>query len=393
MKNNAPLVAIVAGEASGDQHGAYLIREVKKIVPQVRFCGIAGPRMRAVGAEVLFDSSQLAVVGLVEVLSQFKEIYRTLQKMRRFLEEKRPDLLILVDYPEFNLRLAKTAKALGIKVLYYISPQIWAWRQHRVHQIRHLVDMMAVVLPFEAPFYKQAGVPVCFVGHPLRDEVKSPLSRDEAVAEFGFDPHRKTLGLLPGSRRSEIKRLLPVLLDAAEQIYLQEPEIQYLLPLATTLDEADLAPYLKRHRLPLKIIPNRSYDVMVACDAMVVASGTVTLEAALMGVPLVVIYKMKPLSYWIGRLLIRVNHIALCNIIAGEGIAPELIQQEASPEQIAKEALSLLRDQDRVRAMQQKFHTIKDKLSAGAQQTIAELTVAMLECEEDYSVEFLAAKR
>ncbi|ADE14391.1 lipid-A-disaccharide synthase [Nitrosococcus halophilus Nc 4] len=382
MENNTPLVAIVAGEASGDQHGAYLIREVKKMFPQVRFCGIAGPRMRAVGAEALFDSSQLAVVGLVEVLSHFKEIYRALQKMRRFLEEKRPDLLILVDYPEFNLRLAKTAKALGIKVLYYISPQIWAWRQHRVHRIRRLVDMMAVVLPFEVPFYEQAGVPVCFVGHPLRDEVKSPFSRDEAVTEFGFDPHRKTLGLLPGSRRSEIKRLLPILLDAAEQIYLQEPDIQYLLPLAMTLEEADLAPYLKGRRLPLKIIPNRSYDVMAACDAMVVASGTVTLEAALMGVPLVVIYKMKPLSYWIGRLLIRVNHIALCNIIAGEGIAPELIQQEASPEQIAREALSLLEDQDRVRAMQQKFRTIKDKLGAGAQQTIAELTVAMLRGEE-----------
>lgn len=382
MDDNPLLVAIVAGEASGDQHAAYLIREVKKISPQVRFCGIAGPRMRAVGAEALFDSSKLAVVGLVEVLSHFKEIYSALQKMRRFLKEQRPDLLILVDYPEFNLRLAKMAKALGIKVLYYISPQVWAWRRHRVYQIRRLVDMMAVVLPFEVPFYEQAGVPVCFVGHPLQEEVKSHFSRDQAITEFGFDPRCKTVGLLPGSRRSEIKRLLPILLEAGEQIYSEEPGVQFLLPLAATLEETDLAPYLKGCRLPLKIIPNRPYDVMAACDVMVAASGTVTLEAALMGVPLVVIYKIKPLSYWIGRLLIRVNHIALCNIIAGEGVAPELIQKEASPQQIAEEALRLLRDQAQARVMQQKFRTIKDKLGAGAQHTIAELTVAMLEGEE-----------
>jgi lipid-A-disaccharide synthase len=374
-------VAIVAGEASGDQHGAYLIREVNKLAPDVRFCGIAGPQMRAAGVEVLFDSSQLAVMGLVEIISHFKDIYRALQKMRRFLKEERPDLLILVDYPEFNLRLAKTAKALGIKVLYYISPQVWAWRQWRVHKIGQSVDMMAVILPFEVPFYEQAGVPARFVGHPLQHEVKSKFSRDRALTEFGFDPCRKTLGLLPGSRRSEIKRLLPVLLDAAEKIYLEEPETQYLLPLAAMLDETDVAPYLQRHKLPIKVISNRSYDVMAACDVMVAASGTVTLEAALMGVPLIVIYKMKPLSYWVGRLLVKVNHIALCNIIAGEDVVPELIQQDASPERIAREALSLLRDEGRARAMQQKLHTIKDKLGASIQGTIAELTVAMLEQE------------
>jgi lipid-A-disaccharide synthase len=379
LVNNAPLVAIVAGEASGDQHGAYLIREVNKLAPEVRFCGIAGPHMRAAGVEALFDSSQLAVMGLVEIISHFKDIYRALQKMRRFLREGRPDLLILVDYPEFNLRLAKTAKALGIKVLYYISPQVWAWRQYRVHKIGQLVDMMAVVLPFEVPFYEQAGIPARFVGHPLQHEVKSKFSRDEALAKFGFDPHRKTLGLLPGSRRSEIKRLLPVLLNAAERIYLEEPEIQYLLPLAPMLTEADLAPFLKECRLPLKIISNRLYDVMVACDAVVAASGTVTLEAALMGVPLVVIYKMKPLSYWVGRLLVKVNYIALCNIIAGEGIVPELIQQDASPERITREVLSLLRDKERTRVMQQKLQTIKDKLGTSTQGTIAELTIAMLD--------------
>lgn len=379
MVNNAPLVAIVAGEASGDQHGAYLIREVNKLAPQVRFCGIAGPHMRAAGVEALFDSSQLAVMGLVEIISHFKDIYRALQKMRRFLREGRPDLLILVDYPEFNLRLAKTAKTLGIKVLYYISPQVWAWRQYRVHKIGQLVDMMAVVLPFEVPFYEMAGIPVRFVGHPLQHEVKSKFSRDEALIKFGFDPHHKALGLLPGSRRSEIKRLLPVLLDAAERIYLEEPEIQYLLPLAPMLTEADLAPFLKECRLPLKVISNCPYDVMAACDAMVAASGTVTLEAALMGVPLVVIYKMKLFSYWVGRLLVKVNYIALCNIIAGECVVPELIQQNASPERITKEVLSLLRDKERARMMQQKLRTIKDKLGTNTQGTIAELTIAMLE--------------
>lgn len=379
MADNMPLVAIVAGEASGDQHGACLIREVKKIAPRVRFCGIAGPQMRSAGAEALFDSSQLAVMGLVEVISHFKDIYRALQKMRRFLKEAHPDLLILIDYPEFNLQLAKTAKMLGIKVLYYISPQVWAWRQQRVHKIGQLVDMMAVVLPFEVPFYEQAGVPVRFVGHPLRHEVKSKFTRNEALTEFGLDPHRKTLGLLPGSRRSEIRRLLPVLLDAAEQIYLEEPGIQYLLPLAAMLNEADLAPFLKACKLPIKVVSNRPYDVMAACNVIVAASGTVTLEAALMGIPLIVIYKMKSFSYWVGRALVKVNHIALCNIIAGEGVVPELIQQAASPERITKEALDLLRNKERARAMRQDLHRIKDKLGVSTQGTIAELTVAMLE--------------
>lgn len=380
--NNTPLVAIVAGEASGDQHAAYLIHEVKKTAPQVRFCGIAGPRMRAAGVEALFDTSELAVVGLVEVLSHFKPIYRALQKMRRFLREERPDLLILVDYPEFNLRLAKTAKALGIKVLYYISPQVWAWRQYRVRKIGRRVDMMGVVLPFEVPFYEHAGIPACFVGHPLQHEVKSTLSRDQALLEFGFDPRRKALGLLPGSRRSEIARLLPVLLAAAEQIALEEPEIQFLLPLASTLNEADLAPYLREYRLPLKIIPGRTYEVMAACDVIVAASGTVTLEAALMGVPLVVIYKMNPLSYWIARLLVRVKYIALCNIIAGEKVAPELIQRNASPERMVAEVRSLLEDKERVQKMRQKFYTIKSRLGTGARCSIAELALSMLKIKE-----------
>lgn len=382
MANNAPLVAIVAGEASGDQHAASLIREVKKLAPQVRFCGIAGPRMRTVGVEALFDASELAVVGLVEVLSHFKPIYSALRKMRRFLREKRPDLLILVDYPEFNLRLAKTAKALGIQVLYYISPQVWAWRQYRVHKIGRLVDVMGVILPFEAPFYERAGIPAYFVGHPLQQEVKSALSREQALLEFGLDPHHKVVGLLPGSRRSEIARLLPVLLDAAEQIALEEPDIQFLLPLASTLRESDLMPYLKGHHLPLKIIPNRPYEVMAACDAMVAASGTVTLEAALMGVPLIVIYKMSPPSYWLGRLLIKVKSIALCNIIAGEKVVPELIQQDASPERIVMEIRSLLQNQEQVQKIQQKFHALREQLGAGAHCSIAELTLSMLKIKD-----------
>jgi lipid-A-disaccharide synthase len=379
LARNAPLVAIVAGEASGDQHAAYLVREVKVVCPRIHFCGIAGPQMRAVGVEAIFDASQLAVVGVVEVLSHFKVIYRALQTMRHFLKKERPDLLILVDYPEFNLRLAKAAKALGIKVLYYISPQIWAWRQYRVHKIAQVVDMMGVVLPFEVPFYERAGISVCFVGHPLQHEVKSSLNRNQAITAFGFDPARKTLGILPGSRRSEVARLLPVLLASAERILAEEPQVQCLLPLASTLKETDLAPYLKECPFPLKIISDRPYEVMAACDAIVAASGTVTLEVALMGVPLVVVYKMNPLTYWLGRLLIRVDHIALCNIIAGERVAPELIQREAMPERIAGEALILLRDKARAQGMQDKFQAIKDKLGAGACCTIAELTLAMLE--------------
>jgi lipid-A-disaccharide synthase len=372
-------IMIIAGEASGDSRAAGLVRAVKRLRPDLRFFGIGGDQLRAEGVETLVDSRVMAVVGLFEVLAHFPTIYGALRLMRRKLREERPDLLILVDYPDFNLRLARTAKELGIKVLFYISPQIWAWRQERVHRIRELVDHMAVVFPFEEPFYRNADVPVTFVGHPLVEEVGSAFDHAGACREFGLDPARKVLGLFPGSRRSEIKNLLPVLLEAAAQLHARHPDLQFILPRASTLNEADLAPYFTGRVLPITVVPGRAYDVMVACDAIVSAAGTATLEIALMRTPLAIIYKIAPLSYRIMSRMIKVDHIALCNIVAGERIAPELIQHEATAENIAAVAESLVYDDARNAQMRERLKLVREKLgAAGGSENVARVVLDVL---------------
>lgn len=373
-------VLIVAGEASGDLHASHLVNEVKKHTPKVKFFGIGGPNMRKAGVETLVDSADMAVVGLVEVLIHFRIVYSALRLMRKQLREQKPDLLILVDYPDFNLRLAKTAKALGIKVLYYISPQVWAWRQGRVHMIGQRIDMMAVVFPFEVPFYENANVPVRFVGHPLTDEVGSELSREEALKAFSLEPGRQTVGLFPGSRQSEIKRLLPILLETAEELNKTQPDVQFILSRASSLSEEDLAPYLTGNTLNIKLVADRPYDVMRACDAIVTASGTATLEIAIMGVPLVVIYKVSPLTYRIMQRLIKIKDIALCNIVAGERIAPELIQDDATPEKITEEIRRFLDDQAALIEIRDKLAAIENKLkSSERSSSIGKLALEMLE--------------
>lgn len=379
MTNTSKQVLIVAGEASGDHHAARLVEELHQIDPSVHFAGIGGERMKRAGVEILVDSADMAVVGLVEVLANYRFLKGVLDRMRNELRERRPDMLILVDYPDFNLRLAKTAKELGIKVLYYISPQIWAWRQKRVYKIKKLVDMMAVVFPFEVPFYEHANVPVRFVGHPLVDEVHSPLSHEQAEREFDLDPARPVLGLFPGSRRSEIKRLLPIVLESAALIHKQRPDVQFILPRASTLSEDFLAPYLATTELDIRVVRGRSYDVTRACDAIVSASGTATLEIALMQVPLVVIYKIASLSYRIMSRMIKVDHIALCNIVAGERVAPELIQHDATPEKISRAALELLNDNDKSNAMRQRQLIVRKKLGgSGGSKNVAELALELL---------------
>lgn len=373
-------IMIIAGEASGDARAAGLVRAVKRQRPDIRFFGIGGDQLRAEGVDTLVDSRVMAVVGLFEVLAHFPTIYGALRLMRRKLREERPDLLILVDYPDFNLRLAKTAKELGIKVLYYISPQIWAWRQERVHRIRELVDHMAVVFPFEEPFYRNAHVPVTFVGHPLVEEVHSALDHSAACHEFGLDPERKVLGLFPGSRRSEIKRLLPVLLDAAAQLHAKHPDLQFILPRASTLSDADFAPYFVGRAVPITVVSGRAYDVMAACDAIVSASGTATLEIALMRTPLAVIYRIAPLSYRIMSRMIKVDHIALCNIVASERIAPELIQHDATADRIAAEAEGLVFDEARNAQMREQLKQVREKLgAAGGSDNVARVVLQLLD--------------
>ncbi len=376
MKN----VMIIAGESSGDLHAAKLVEKVKQQAPDIHFFGIGGERMRAAGVKTYVDARDMAVVGLVEILAHRKVIFGALNQMRDMISANPPDLLILVDYPEFNMRLAKHAKQHNVKVLYYISPQIWAWRQYRVKKIKRLVDMMAVVFPFEEAFYVKHQVPVEFVGHPLVNEVKASAGKEELIEQFDLDPHKTTIGLFPGSRKSEIKRLFGTILQSARKLKASHPDVQFVLPLANSLSMNDLQPWLDQYPdLHINIIQNRSYDVMAVADLILTVSGTVTLEIALIGTPMVIINKVATLTYLLFRRMLKIDHIGLCNIIANKRIAPELIQYDATPERIHTTLMSLLENKNALANMHQELKTIEEKLgAAGGIEKISELTLRML---------------
>ncbi|HEX9080026.1 MAG TPA: lipid-A-disaccharide synthase [Desulfuromonadaceae bacterium] len=373
-------IMIVAGEASGDIYGADLVRAARTLTPGLHFLGIGGARMREAGVETLADSADMAVVGLVEVLKHFDVISAAFLRLKQILLTDPPSLLILIDYPGFNLRLAKVAKRAGVRVLYYISPQIWAWRRGRVKKIARLVDHMAVILPFEVPFYEQAGVPVSFVGHPMLDLVRVTMGRDEAAAGLGLDPSRRIVGLFPGSRRSEVERLLPVIVGAAARLRERFPDIQFVLPLASTLAEGDIMPQLQAAGITALVRRERIHDLIRACDAVISVSGTVTLEIALVGTPMVIIYRLSPLTYQVAKRLVKVDHIGLCNIVAGEAAVRELIQDEANPELIAAEIGKILTDGAYGERIREKLATVRERLGGGgASANVARLILMLME--------------
>lgn len=371
---------IVAGEASGDMYGAMLAREIRRLDRDIAFIGMGGPGMRAAGVETLIDANDMAVVGLVEVVANFRVIANAFTSLKRVIKTTPPSLLILIDYPDFNLRLAAVAKACGVKVLYYISPQVWAWRAGRVKKIARIVDHMAVLFPFEVPYYEKESVPVTFVGHPLLDMVRPTMGRAEAVSFFGLNPQKKTVGLFPGSRRSEIKSLFPVILESAKLLQGRFADVQFILPLASSLKQADIAPELEKSGLQVLVVQDRNYDVMQVCDAIVTVSGTVTMEIALIGVPMVIIYRVSPLTYAVGKRLIKVDHIGICNIVAGERVVKELIQHDAEPAKIAAEIGAILTDSEYAAAITRKLGTIEQKLgSGGCSRRLAELALKMID--------------
>lgn len=340
-----PHLMISAGEASGDHHAARFVRALQRRGHEPRLSGMGGPRLAATGMDLVVDCRDLAIIGIVEVLIHWRYIMRQLEKLRAALRASPPDLLVLVDYPEFNLKLAETARECGVPVLFYVSPQVWAWRPHRVAKIGRLVDMMAVLFPFEVDFYERAGVPVRYVGHPLVDEIHPEVGAEEARAEFGLDPERPTLGLLPGSRRGEIERLLPLLLDAAGELERRRGPVNLVLPLAATLDADPVRERIAASGLDVRLVTGgRAYDVIQVCDAIVTASGTATLEVALMGVPMAVVYRVNWLTWQIMHRMMTVDDIALVNIVAGRRIVQEFVQRNARPAAIATEAERLLDD-------------------------------------------------
>ncbi len=370
---------IVAGEASGDMYGAMLAREIRALAPDSCFIGMGGAGMRAAGVETVIDANDMAVVGLVEVVAHFPVILNAFKALKRIIRTEPPDLIVFIDYPDFNLRLAKVAKRAGVKVLYFISPQVWAWRAGRVRKIARLVDHMAVLFPFEVPYYEKEAVPVTFVGHPLLDMVRPEMTKDEAFSRFGLDPEKMTVGLFPGSRRSEIKTLFPLIMDAAQLLRKKFPDIQFILPLASSLTDEDIRSQITASGLEITVVAGRTHDVIQVCGAIITVSGTVTMEIALLGVPMAIIYRVSPFTYAVGKRLIKVDHIGICNIVAGERVVKELIQDDAEPEKIAAEITAILTDAEYAAAIRNKLATIENKLgSGGALGRVARLALSMI---------------
>lgn len=373
-------ILIVAGEASGDLHGSKVVEALRQLDPQVRIAGMGGNHLRRAGAEVLIDSSRLAVVGITEVLGRLGDLIRAYRKLKELIRSQEIGLLILIDFPDFNLGLAGVAKEAGVPVLYYISPQVWAWRSGRIQKIVQRVSRMAVIFPFEVALYQEAGLNAEFVGHPLMDTLGQAenlsLSREEG---WSGNP---LIALLPGSRQKEVKALLPEMVRAAEIITRKRPEVGFLLALAPTIARKDVEEMPPFGGVRVRVVEGMTYQAIRAADLAWVASGTATLETAILGKPMVIAYQVSPLSYWVGRAMIRVKWIGLVNLVAGRTLVPELIQKEARGERIAEEALKILEDEPYRRGMIEGLAEVKQKLgSPGASERVARMAMEMLNAQ------------
>jgi lipid-A-disaccharide synthase len=353
---------LVAGEASGDLHGAALCRELRALAPEYRLFGMGGARMAAAGMDLLVDVTSAAVVGGSEALGRVPLLYRAYRRLRAVLEgESRPRVLVLIDFPEFNLRLARAARRAGVPVVYFIPPQLWAWRGGRMKTIRRVVSLVLAVLPFELPLYRRAGVRVEFVGHPLIDALADAPSRAAARRELGLDEDAEVVGLLPGSRREEVERLLPVMREAIGTIALARPATRFILGLAPTV-EPSLVERLLDGAPRVFVVANRVHAVMRAADLALVTSGTATLETALLGTPMIVCYQLSRVSGLLALLLIRVPWISLANLVLGRGVVPELYLARATGDRLGAATLRLLADPAALEAQRAAFRELSGQL-------------------------------
>ena len=344
MSDKSYRFLIVAGEASGDLHGSGLVHALKVTHPSCRFSGLGGKRMREEGVETFFDIDRMGAVGFVEVLSDLSHYWNVYRVLAGEISSGKYDAVILIDYPTLNLRLARQCRKHGCRVFFFISPQVWAWRKGRIKDIRRTVDKMFVLFPFEEAMYNKAGVSAEFLGHPFVETVRPTMSREEAIQEFSLDPERKTIGLLPGSRNNEIQFLLDLMIDSAGEIRKEIKDSQFILPVADTLDPEIIRKRLKSNPLDIRVVTGKSYDVMNCCDYLIIASGSATLEAGLIGCPMVIVYRLKWITYWLARLLLNTKVYGLVNVVAGEKVVPELIQSKATAKNVANEALKVLND-------------------------------------------------
>lgn len=369
---------IIAGEASGDLHASGLVAAIAAQQSDIEFLGIGGDRMRNAGVQLFYHINDLSVLGFWDVLKRlgfFKKVYRQLVEA---MDRQRPALLILIDYPGLNLKLAAAARARSIKVFYYIAPQVWAWGASRLPKMARLVDRMAVILPFEEPMFRRAGIDATFVGHPLLEMVASRMSREEFFQENALAAGKKTIGILPGSRPLEVKRLLPEMLEIVRRLRLKYPDIQAIIGKASSLSAEIYAPLLAVNH-QAQLLDNYTYEVMQHSDLLLVASGTATLESALLATPMIIVYKVDPLSYIIGRSLVTIDVIGLVNVIAGQKIVPEFIQHEFRWQKVLPEAEALLFDQDRRQTVINNLKTIRANLGQpGASARAADLALDLI---------------
>jgi len=364
-------IMIVAGEPSGDAHSASLVRALRDVAPDTdfNFFGATGPLMRAEGVKQIVNSDELAIMGIVEVGLVLPRFIRAFRALKRAAVEMKPDVVILVDWPEFNLRLAKSLHRRGLKVIYYISPQLWAWRPKRVSNIQRDVDLLLSILPFEADWYKERGVShVEFVGHPLAGEVKPRLCRTEFCLRQQLDTERPIISFLPGSRVKELQRILPPMLEAVKEINQKRPDVQCLLCVAPSRTIEETHEIIVRQNgsnsggpESLKIIHGQTREALAASDASAVASGTATLEAALVGTPMVIVYKESTINWHTLGRLITAEHYGLVNLVAGERVVTELMQNDLTGTQLSRELLGLL-DRNRNNALRQRLHEVAQRL-------------------------------
>lgn len=374
--NKAHRIFIVAGEPSGDLIGGYLAEALQTRCPDCCLQGVGGRAMQQAGVDILLDSQPLAVIGFVEIIAKIGVLKRAMSFIVDSLRCNPPDLLVLIDYPGFNLRLAAKAKALGIKVMYYVSPQIWAWRYSRIKKIKKNVDLMAVLFPFERDIYVKEKVPVKFTGHPVIEKAIPSSGKLIAYQQFALSAANPIIALLPGSRQREIQSLLGDMIAASKLIRQQIPQVQFVLPLAPDLSPGDI----KQFDLSgIKVIERNTYNVLQLCDAAVVASGTATLEVAVLGVPQVIIYRVSGLTYRLAKWLARVNYFGLCNLVAEKPVALELVQNQVTPASISAEIIKLLHDKNYRSEIQQRLRQLQQQLlTEGASERAADAATGLI---------------
>ncbi|MFH1046390.1 MAG: lipid-A-disaccharide synthase [Candidatus Omnitrophota bacterium] len=370
---------IVAGEASGDFHGASLVRALKRLDPEISCCGIGGQRMALAGCKIFIDIAELAFLGFIDVLINYSKIKKIFTRLLAYIEETQPDAVILIDYPGFNLKLAQELKKRKFRVIYYISPQIWAWWPGRIETIRRSVEKMLVIFKFEEELYAQHGINAAFVGHPLLDIARPEHTKEEYLHILRLSEQNLTVGLMPGSRAMEVKRILPLLLQSARIIKEKLWRVQFVILKTPELPKELYTAILEKSSLEARISENRTYDFLNICDFALVASGTATLETAIMTKPMIIVYKVSFLNWLIARSLIKLPYIGLVNVVAGKKIIPEFVQFQAQPQRIATAALEMLQDQPYLTKVKQELEKVRAELGEpGASARAAEIITRLL---------------